>query len=185
MSVASFRGTITPQKQFVSMFALSIAIQAFHMVEHVAQVLQKFVFHNVPAHGLIGRLDLEQIHFAFNLFYLATLIVVMVGWLYYARDITDRHVKLFGFVIFGTVLLQSYHMLEHVVKLIQFLETGMQGTPGILGTFIDGVVFHAMMNTAVLVPMVVVFVCAGLTRVLWQQPYRGPGGPVTSGGSPA
>ena len=75
--------TFTPFKQFVYMFALTVGAQGFHMVEHIAQVMQKFLFHITPAHGLIGQLDLEQVHFAFNLFYLSTLIMVMIGWLYY------------------------------------------------------------------------------------------------------
>jgi len=168
MSVALSTGILTPQKQFVYVFALTIIIQALHMLEHVAQVLQKFVFHIVPAHGLIGQLDLEQVHFAFNLVYLTTLIVVMVGWLYFGSQLCSKH-KLLSAMLIGTVAVQSYHMVEHSVKLAQFISTGMQGTPGIAGMHFDAVIFHALMNTAVFLPVVVVFFCAGLHQQLFRR----------------
>jgi hypothetical protein len=121
-------GAFTPIKQFMFMFALTLMIQALHMVEHVAQVMQKFLFHVTPAHGLIGQLDLEQVHFTFNLFYLTTLVIVMVGWLYYDSQICSKQ-KVLAVMLIGTVAVQGYHMVEHSVKLAQFLSTGMQGTP--------------------------------------------------------
>jgi hypothetical protein len=158
---------LTPLHQFLYLFALTIIIQAIHMVEHVAQVVQKFVLHIAPAHGLIGRLDLEQVHFAFNLLYLTLLVVVMVGWFYYGRQLCNNR-KLLSAMLVGTVLVQSYHMVEHAVKLVQFLETMMQGTPGIVGAHFDPVIFHALMNTAVFMPVVVVFFCAGLHQRLFR-----------------
>ena len=86
MSAAVFSRALTPQQQFIYMFVLTILVQALHMVEHIAQFLQKFVLHSTQTHGLIGQLDLEEVHFAFNLFYLATLIVVTVGWVYYGGE---------------------------------------------------------------------------------------------------
>jgi hypothetical protein len=123
------------------------------------------VFNIAPAHGLIGQLDLEQVHFAFNMLYLTTLIVVMVGWFYYGNQLC-RNQKVLGAMLIGTVAVQSYHMVEHSVKLAQFISTGMQGTPGIAGMHFDAVIFHALMNTAVFVPVVVVFFCAGLHQRL-------------------
>jgi hypothetical protein len=147
---------------------MTLIIQALHMVEHVAQVLQKFVLHIAPAHGLIGQLDLEQVHFAFNLVCLTALIVVMVGWLYYGSQICSKQ-KVLGAMLIGTVAVQFYHMIEHSVKLAQFIATGMQGTPGIAGMHFDGVIFHALMNTAVFAPVVMVFFCAGLHKELFRR----------------
>jgi hypothetical protein len=171
MSHIASTGAFTPFKQFVYFFALTLTLQAIHMVEHVAQVMQKFVFHIAPAHGLIGQLDLEQVHFAFNLLYLGTLIYVMLGWLNFGGKVC-RNQRLFAAMLIGTVALQSYHMAEHSVKLAQFIMTGMQGTPGIAGTHLDGVIFHAMMNTAVFLPVVVVFFCAGLHKQLKFESHR-------------
>lgn len=145
------------------MFGATVALQAFHMVEHLAQVYQKFVLDISNAHGLVGQLDLEQVHFAFNLLYLGMLIYVMMGWINFGGQVC-RHQKMFGMVLLATTLFQGYHMVEHSAKLIQFLNTGVQGTPGIVGVHFDGVIFHAVMNWAVFLPVVVVFICAGMHR---------------------
>ncbi|MCH8871136.1 MAG: hypothetical protein IIC85_15605 [Chloroflexi bacterium] len=158
-----------PFLQFVYMFAATVAIQSLHMVEHVAQVYQKFVLHSASAHGLIGQLDLEPVHFAFNLFYLGTLIYVMLGWYSYGSRMCN-HQKMWGVVITATVILQSYHMVEHSVKLAQFIATNVQGTPGLFGGHFDGVIFHAVLNTAVFVPVVVVFLCAGVYKHFVAKP---------------
>jgi hypothetical protein len=162
------RTGFTPFKQFIYMFVLTLASQTFHMVEHIAQVLQKFVFHIAPAHGLIGQLDLEQVHFAFNLFYLSTLVAVNIGWFYYGGEISKQR-KIFGAVLGFTVLVQSYHLAEHTAKLVQFIETMMQGTPGILGAHFDGVIFHAVLNTAVFVPVVIVFIFGGVYKEIFPR----------------
>jgi hypothetical protein len=157
------RLAFTPFKQFIYIFVLTVAAQAFHMVEHIAQVMQKFVFHVTPAHGLIGQLNLEQVHFAFNLFYLSMLVAVMIGWFYYGSQVSKKW-KAFGIALVLTVLVQGYHMAEHSVKLVQFIETMMQGTPGILGSHFDGVIFHAALNTAVFLPVLIVFFAAGIYK---------------------
>ncbi len=102
MSAAVLRRSISPLDQYVYLFALTVLIQALHMVEHVAQVIQKFVLHIVPAHGLIGALDLEQVHFAFNVLYLVTLAVVMVGWFHFGSQLCSRH-KALAALLIGTV----------------------------------------------------------------------------------
>jgi hypothetical protein len=157
------RIAFTPFKQFIYIFVLTVAAQTFHMVEHIAQVMQKFVLHITPAHGLIGQLDLEQVHFAFNLFYLSMLVVVMMGWFYYGSQVSKKW-KAFSIALGLTTLVQSYHMAEHSVKLVQFIETMMQGTPGILGSHFDSVIFHAAMNTAVFLPVLIVFFAAGVYK---------------------
>ena len=85
----------SPFKQFVYMFVATIVIQTLHMVEHVAQVLQKFVLDFPYAHGLIGSFDLEQVHFIFNLMYLGALIYVTLGWLNFGRRVC-RQEKMLG-----------------------------------------------------------------------------------------
>ena len=37
-------GAFTPIKQFEYLFVLTLIIQAIHLVEHIAQVMQKFLF---------------------------------------------------------------------------------------------------------------------------------------------
>ncbi len=159
-------------KQFVYMFVATVIIQTLHMLEHVAQVFQKFVLDYSYAHGLIGSLDLEQVHFTFNLMYLGALIYVTLGWLNFGKRVC-RHgqEKMLGALLIATVVVQGYHMVEHSARLVQFLNTGLQGTPGLLGGHFDGVVFHAAMNTVVYLPAVVVFVCSGMHRQIFKRDY--------------
>ena len=152
---------MTPFRQFVFMFELTLAVQTFHMVEHIAQVLQKFAFNSPSAHGLIGSFDVEQVHFLFNLIYLGTLIYVTLGWLTFGGQVCKRQ-RMLGALLVVVTIVQSYHMLEHSAKFVQFLNSGIQGTPGLLGAHFDGVIFHAAMNTLVFVPVAIVFVCSGL-----------------------
>lgn len=159
---------ISPFKQYVYMFALTVGIQTFHMIEHVAQLLQKFALDSPAAHGLIGSFDVEQVHFSFNLLYLGTLVYVTLGWLNFGSRVC-RHQKMMGMLLVAGVVAQSYHMVEHSVKLAQFFATGAQGTPGILGAHIDGAIFHAAMNTLVFLPAVVVFICSGMYRHIWAK----------------
>jgi hypothetical protein len=51
---------------------LAVAVQSFHMLEHIVQVIQKFVLQYPVAHGVLGAsLDFEPVHFTFNVVYLA------------------------------------------------------------------------------------------------------------------
>ena len=162
----------SPFKQFVYMFVATVVIQTLHMVEHVAQVFQKFVLDFPYAHGLIGSLDLEQVHFTFNLMYLGALIYVTLGWLNFgSRVCRYGQEKMLGALLIATVVVQGYHMVEHSARLVQFLNTGLQGTPGLLGGQFDGVVFHAAMNTVVYLPAVVVFVCSGMHKQIFKRDY--------------
>ena len=158
---------VSPLTGFAYAFLLTLALQAFHLVEHVAQVIQKFVLNSPQAHGLIGQLDLEQVHFVFNLLYLALLIHVLLRWLTLKVELPNRW-RVYTTILTLTVALQSYHQVEHTVKLVQFIQTNVQGTPGIFGLYFDfdGVIFHFIMNTLVFLPGVVVFYCAGLHRQL-------------------
>ncbi len=150
---------------FAYIFLLTLALQGFHVIEHIAQTIQRFVLHSPQAHGLIGQLDLEQVHFVFNLMYLAFLIHVLLRWLTLKAELPNHWRAFTAILIFGVVL-QSYHQVEHTVKLGQFVQTHVQGTPGLIGLYFDGVIFHFIMNTLVFLPGVIVFWCAGLHRRL-------------------
>ena len=160
---SSLGARMTPFRQFVYMFALTLVVQTLHMIEHVSQLIQKFALDAPSAHGLIGSFDVEQVHFTFNLLYFGALIYVMLGWLNFGAQVCSRQ-KMLGALLAMVTLLQGYHMVEHSAKLVQFINSGLQGTPGLLGAHFDGVIFHAVMNTAVYAPVVVVFVCSGMYK---------------------
>jgi hypothetical protein len=134
------------------------------MVEHVAQVIQKFYLKRNIAHGIVGQLDLEWVHFGYNLMILAAIHYLFIVFTPYLRD-RGRVSKTF----LALVIIQSYHMLEHVTKIIQHLNTGKQGTPGILGNFINPIWFHFWINLGVWAFAGVSLVQLGVHRHLWNM----------------
>jgi hypothetical protein len=56
-----------------------------------------------------------------------------------------------------TVAAQTYHFIEHSFKMGQFLETGMNGTPGILGHAFSIVWLHFWLNAVVTAPLLIAF----------------------------
>ena len=148
---------------YIYLFALTLALQTGHMLEHVAQVIQKFVLGSSSAHGLIGRLDIGWVHFGFNTAYFVLLLPLVWGWLAYRREIGLLGRRWTGLttVCLVTLLIQSYHQVEHSVKLVQFLNTNMQGTLGILGSHFDLILLYFTINALVYLPLVILFFGAG------------------------
>jgi hypothetical protein len=172
LGIVTYGATLVPSAKTMPLttryayaFFLTVVVQAFHFVEHIAQMLQRFVFNITPAHGLIGRLDLEQVHIVYNTMYLAMVVYLLVGWLALRRELPRMGGLFVGLLVFAVVA-QSYHEVEHAVKLFQFLDTNKQGTPGILGTHFDGVLLHFIFNLTVFLPILVTFFGARLYRLL-------------------
>ena len=133
---------------------VAVAVQSFHMLEHIAQLIQKFVLHFPVAHGILGAsLDFEPVHFTYNTIYLALVVIV---WLIF-RNTPLRNMKLIYGLITFVLLFQSWHFVEHAVKLDQHLVNGCILCPGILGYYFDPILLHFGYNTIVFVPMIVIF----------------------------
>jgi hypothetical protein len=106
---------------WLGLFYLIAATQGGHFLEHVAQMAQIHLL-GVPArqaHGIVGALDLEWVHFLWNGAVLAaTLLLVAAyprnGWLWL------------------TLLCAGWHEVEHIQIMWAFLTTGVAGTPGLL-----------------------------------------------------
>lgn len=125
-----------------------VAVQTFHMAEHVLQVFRVH-WDGVPSKGgIIGRVaEPEWVHFAYNALVLAALAVILrlarrgrMPW-----DATGAGHRL----IAAAALIQSYHVFEHSVKLGQHVATGAKVNPGVLGNHIDLVWLHFTINLAV------------------------------------
>lgn len=136
-------------------FALLLVAQAGHLVEHIVQVTQLYVW-GVPkqhAHGIVGALDIEWVHFAWNFLVLAAVILV-AGWFRASPW------------ILGALVLASWHQIEHTYILMVYLTTGVSGTPGFLargGTIAGGLplprpVLHFVYNIVEMVPLVIGFI---------------------------
>ena len=67
------------------------------------------------------------------------------------------------------VFIQGYHIIEHGFKIVQHIQTGIQGTPGILGPFFDLAILHYYLNVFQYIPITFVFFGYGFHR--WVAAY--------------
>jgi parallel beta-helix repeat protein len=138
----------------VGALAVGFAIQAFHMVEHVVQVWQVEVAQAEHRSGLLGRgVDVEWAHLVLNLAVLAFLAAV---WS------TGRSLRLLAGSgaawLAAALVVQGYHVVEHVAKVVQHTTQGLRVAPGLLGGHLGLVWFHFAVNLAVLVGTAVAMV---------------------------
>lgn len=135
--------------------ALLLVVQAGHIIEHAVQLTQLYVW-GVPkqqAHGVVGALDIEWVHFAWNLMVLGA--VVLVAYWFRSNP----------WVMIALVL-ASWHQIEHAYIIWVYLTTGVPGSPGLLskgGRILGGLpiprpVLHALYNVAEVIPLVIAFI---------------------------
>jgi hypothetical protein len=167
------------------LLAEALVIQGFHEVEHIVQVVQRFVLNIKLGAGVLGSVfDVEPVHFLYNITFLGLLVSAYVG-LRRANAIPRNRATVMALLTFAVVG-QSYHSVEHVVKLIQYFQTGQNGTPGILGHWFNVVWLHFWFNTILYIPVVATFMVGGfhqavardLRRLLprWHRRTIWPGG---------
>ena len=109
----------------------ALLFQGLHEMEHLVQVIQRSVLDIKNGGDLFGSVyDLEPVHSAYNLTFLILLGLAVIGLR--QPGAVPRHRALVLGLLTLTLVGQSYHSIEHVVKIAQFLETGRDGTPGIL-----------------------------------------------------
>ena len=99
-----------------------LVVQALHLGEHVVQMIQLYVLGWPPAiaRGVVSNLDIEKVHFVWNLGVLATLV-----WLV-------AHGLRSGWLV-ATLAWAVLHTSEHGFLLTRALVSGVEGAPGILG----------------------------------------------------
>jgi len=127
----------------------AIILQLGHQVEHVVQMIQMHVDGQPPAfaHGLIGQLDLEWVHFGMTLGIAIVAILALTWW--------PKNP-----CAWLLTPLALWHLAEHSVILTTYLRTGITGTPGILarGGLLNGPLrradLHFLYNVAVLLLLV-------------------------------
>jgi hypothetical protein len=135
----------------------ALVIQTAHMVEHVAQVVQRYVLMMERAQGFLGAVfDLEWVHFAYNSSLEIGFLAVFVLWRRADRTMIPPLLSLL-------VLFQGYHVVEHVVKMIQYYALGItMGPKGILGHAVPLIWLHFAFNLIVL----------ALVILVWDDAYR-------------
>ena len=127
----------------------AIVLQVGHQVEHIAQMVQMHVDQQPPAfaHGLVGRLDLEWVHFGLTVTIALVALIALARW--------PRNP-----VAWLLMPLALWHLAEHTTILITYLRTGITGTPGILahGGLLNGPLarpdLHFLYNAAILLLLI-------------------------------
>ncbi|HTK05419.1 MAG TPA: hypothetical protein VL500_07575 [Candidatus Eisenbacteria bacterium] len=152
--------TITAhERNCVLLLGATAVIQSGHMLEHVAQLIQWMLRMPLP-HGLIGSLDLEMVHFIYDGLFLLGLSALGS---FYGDVLRAKGAKPYGIFLVAWIV-QTYHMIEHVVRFSQHMETGIEGTPGILGRYVHIIPLHFTINLIVTVGIVAPFFMLGMHR---------------------
>lgn len=137
-----------------------LLFQGGHELEHVVQVIQRYVLGNPKGAGILGSwINIEPVHLTYNGLFLA--FIALCFWQgRLLGNLIQHHPVAFWLMTFA-LLFETYHFVEHIVKMAQFLETGINGTPGILGHFVNIVWLHFTYNTIAYVPLLAVFFMDG------------------------
>ena len=111
------------QYRWLAFFFVLLIAQSVHFTEHIAQMIQIHLLglSGIQAHGIIGMLDLEWVHFLFD-----------AGWVpicVYTLFFIFRKSNPWLWVLLPIV---TWHALEHVVIMRVYLTTGVVGSPGLL-----------------------------------------------------
>lgn len=138
------------------LLAIAVIMQSYHMVEHVAQYIQYQFYGIARPHGIIEQFDTEEIHLIFAIFFFILLFTIAHG--YYPKKIPiTLHMFRAG------VGMQGYHMVEHIVRVIEHNTTGCEYCAGILGMFFNNIPLHFVMNWAVLIIPLITFIYFKIT----------------------
>jgi hypothetical protein len=132
----------------VAVLLAGFVVQSAHMLEHVVQVIQVNVQDAEVRRGLAGAVfDTEWVHFGFNL---AVLLFLVWAWRMTAKldPAWHRAAAAYGFVL-SAVVIQTYHVAEHVAKILQHVTSGLDPAPGLIGDQVGLVWFHFGINLAV------------------------------------
>lgn len=143
------------------LFLEMIFLQGFHEMEHIVQVFQRTVLGIGNGAGMLGSVfDVEPVHMVYNLAFLLLLGAVYVGCRRDVSAIPARPVAVMRLLGVAFVF-QTWHTVEHLAKMLQYFETGLNGTPGIVGYWIPIVYLHLGYNTALYLPVVIAFFIGG------------------------
>lgn len=150
---------------FYPLFVAVVVVQGFHVLEHVIQLGQVYLF-AIPDDNALGLLGYvfqfqgteEWLHLVFNVTYLSGLYLLFVP----LRRLVPERVPSWAFWSFalGGVLLESWHVMEHAVIISNVLANGGCPCPGIgdvvLGT--TDTILHFFYNALTYAAILAAFV---------------------------
>lgn len=151
---------LTPDAVALLFFEMLI-LQGIHEMEHIVQVFQRTVMGIGTGAGMLGSVfDVEPVHLVYNLAFLILLAGVWTGCRRNPAAI-PRHTDRVMLLLKVSFVFQIWHTVEHAFKMYQFIQTGLNGTPGIVGYWIPVVYLHLGYNTALYLPIVIAFFVGG------------------------
>jgi hypothetical protein len=163
-------------KSIAFVFLAAIVLQSFHMLEHVVQIHQHAIlgWSIQDSSGLFAVLNLEEIHWFYNAGYLILLAIVFKKCSFLKIYNRPNPHKVFVLLFNLSFFLQGYHVVEHSVRMVQYLQTQCVPCPGILGPFVDGVYLHFTLNFLVFIYPLAAFFVLGfhkkiISKILKQQ----------------
>jgi hypothetical protein len=140
-----------------AIFGLMVILQLLHMVEHSTQMAQLVLTGGAlaRAHGVLGQLDFETVHFVADTTLWISLAVLAINfkarnaWLWVAFAAASLH-QIEHFYLFWI------YVGEHTVYLSGGA-AGIMGHYGLIGTPLDRPYLHYTYNFIVIVPMLIAF----------------------------
>jgi hypothetical protein len=139
---------------WIAFFGVVALPQLGHFGEHLGQMIQIHWQGAAPpkAHGAVGALDIEWVHFLWNLWVLIGVAILMMQF--------RRNPWLWVTAVVG-----AWHFAEHVAIMLAFWSTGKPGDPGLLakGGDIGGGLniirpdLHFIYNLAMTAPLMAAF----------------------------
>src|SRR5215471_3112650 len=111
------------QSRWLAFFFVLLVAQSVHFTEHIAQMVQIHLLglSGSQAHGIIGMLDLEWVHFAFD----ACWVPICVYTLLFVYRKSNPWLWVLAVIV-------TWHAFEHIAIMSFYLRTGIVGSPGLL-----------------------------------------------------
>ena len=162
------------QQAYLAFLAL-VLFQGFHELEHIVQVIQQFALGNPKGAGILGSyFDGPPLHFLYNTGFLALLVATYVLLGLHQSGGRERVGTLAYALMTFAVVFQSWHELEHIVKLVQYYQLGYINNvggilaigPGAILPLFNNVWLHFWYNTIAYLPIAVAYFASGVNRQL-------------------
>ena len=111
------------QSRWLAFFFVLLVAQSVHFTEHIAQMIQIHLLglSGSQAHGIIGMLDPEWVHFLFD----AGWVPICVYTLFVVFHKSNPW-------LWALAVIVTWHAFEHIAIMSVFLRTGIVGSPGLL-----------------------------------------------------
>lgn len=155
-----------PSSALALAFLTVLVVLGFHEAEHIVELIQRFMLYSIVANGIFGQLfHPEALHLAYNLLIFWLLAVVYTLGGAYRPHLWCRGKASWWLLSFALVF-QGYHLVEHLVKMWQYIDSGRVGTPGILGREVDLIWLHFFLATLTFALVAAAFRLGGFHRNL-------------------